>query len=97
MHVKGLALRLPKVNNICLPTKASKQMKRLRLLQLSHVKLVGNYDELLEDLKWFCWLKFPWRCPPKNFYKRTIVAIDFKCSNLKCFWNNPQVCMHVCK
>ena len=67
MHVKGLALGLPVINNICLPIGAFKQMKRLRLLQLRHVKLNGNYDNLFEDLRWICWVKFPWRCPTPNF------------------------------
>ena len=91
MHVEGLSLKLPRTNDISLPIRAFKPMKNLRLLQLSHVKLTGNCDELLEDLRWICWLELPWRCPPQNFYKGSLVVIDFRCSNLSHFWEVPQV------
>ncbi|XP_061376306.1 uncharacterized protein LOC133318335 [Gastrolobium bilobum] len=89
--VKGLSFSLPKTNDVSFDTKAFKKMKRLRLLQLGHVKLTGDYEYLSKDLRWLCWRGFPFRHIPVNFYQKKIVAIDLKYSNLHLVWKEPQL------
>jgi len=66
-------------------------MKRLRLLQLDHVQLTGNYGYLSKQLRWICWQGFPSKYIPKSFYLDGAVVIDLKHSNLQLFWKEPQV------
>ncbi|KAJ1440299.1 Leucine-rich repeat domain superfamily [Sesbania bispinosa] len=66
-------------------------MKRLRLLQLGHVKLTGEFEYLSKDLRWLCWHGFPLRYIPRNFFLNKLVAIDLKHSNLQLVWKEPQL------
>ncbi|KAJ1393717.1 Leucine-rich repeat domain superfamily [Sesbania bispinosa] len=66
-------------------------MKRLRLLQLGHVKLTGDFEYLSKDLRWLCWHGFPLRYMPGNFHLNKLVAMDLKHSNLQLVWKEPQL------
>ncbi|XP_057431921.1 disease resistance protein RUN1-like isoform X2 [Lotus japonicus] len=90
--VEGLALSLPKNNDdVVFGTKAFKKMKKLRLLQLGHVKLTGDFEYFSKDLRWLCWPGFPLRYMPGNFCLKKSVAIDLKHSNLQFIWKEPQL------
>ncbi|KAK7273962.1 hypothetical protein RIF29_15030 [Crotalaria pallida] len=89
--VKGLTFSLPKNNGVLYDTKAFKKMKRLRLLQLGHVKLAGDYEYLSKDLRWLSWHGFPLRYMPENFNQKSLVAIDLKYSNLQLVWKEPEL------
>jgi len=87
--VEGLILELPnlrKVNSI-----AFIKMQRLRLLQLDHVRLTGNYKYLSKELRWLRWHGFPLKFMPNNFYPRNLVVIDLQYSNLRRVWEVPKV------
>lgn len=89
--MKGLALKLPGKDTIHLKTKAFKKMNRLRLLQLSGVRLEGDFKYLTRDLRWLCWHGFPSTHAPTEFQQESLVAIDLQYSNLKQIWKNSQV------
>ncbi|XP_027908546.1 TMV resistance protein N-like isoform X3 [Vigna unguiculata] len=89
--IEGLALKLHFIGKDCFKAYAFEEMKRLRLLQLDHVQLTGNYGYLSKQLRWICWQGFPSKYIPKSFYLDGAVVIDLKHSNLQLFWKEPQV------
>ncbi|CAL0310069.1 unnamed protein product [Lupinus luteus] len=89
--IEGLALMLEKSSKVCFSTKAFEKMKKLRLLQLNGVQLDGDYGYLPKYLRWVYWQGFPLKYTPDNFYQGNVVAIDFRHSNLKLVWKEPQV------
>ncbi|XP_057744471.1 disease resistance protein RPV1-like [Arachis stenosperma] len=88
---EGIALKLSRMNPICLKTKAFKYMRRLRLLQLAGVQLKGNFKHLSTDLRWLCWHGCPSRYTEANFDQRNLVAIDLKYSYLQHVWKKGQM------
>ncbi|KAL0002286.1 hypothetical protein SO802_016067 [Lithocarpus litseifolius] len=72
-------------------TKAFMEMKRLRLLQLDHVLLTGDYKCLSKELRWLRWHGFPLKFMPNNFYPIHLVAIDLRYSNLREVWKDPKL------
>ncbi|XP_027334981.1 TMV resistance protein N-like [Abrus precatorius] len=93
--IKGLTLKLPEKNTICLKTKAFKKINSLRLLQLSGVQLDGDFKYLSGDLRLLCWHNFPLSCMPAEFRQRSLVAIELKHSNLKQMWEKAQVLVNL--
>ncbi|XP_054794889.1 disease resistance protein RPV1-like isoform X2 [Prosopis cineraria] len=91
ISIEGLALKLPRNNRVCLSTEAFKEMKKLRLIQLDHVQLEGDFECLSKDLKWLSWRRFPLRYIPGTFHQGSLVAIDLKYSNLYQIWKEPQL------
>ncbi|AES87069.1 TIR-NBS-LRR RCT1-like resistance protein, putative [Medicago truncatula] len=89
--VKGLALEFPRNNKVCLNTKASKKMNKLRLLQLSGVQLNGDFKYLSGELRWLYWHGFPSTYTPAEFQQGSLVAITLKYSNLKQIWKKSQM------
>ncbi|KAK7286788.1 hypothetical protein RJT34_22021 [Clitoria ternatea] len=89
--IEGLALKLERTSKVCFNTKAFEKMKRLRLLKLNHVQLVGDYEYLPKHLTWVYWQGFPLKHIPDNFYHGNVVAIDMKYSNIKSVWREPQL------
>ncbi|RDY12716.1 Disease resistance-like protein CSA1, partial [Mucuna pruriens] len=89
--VEGLALKLCFNNKNCFEAYAFEEMKRLRLLQLYHVQLTGDYGYLSKQLRWIYWQGFPLKYIPNNFYPEGVIAIDFKRSNLRLVWKEAKV------
>ncbi|KAK7286888.1 hypothetical protein RJT34_22218 [Clitoria ternatea] len=89
--IKGLALKLPKRNTICLKTKTFKKMNSLKLLQLSGVQLDGDFKYLSRDLRWLYWNDCPLTCIPTEFHQGSLVVIELKYSRLKQTWQKPQM------
>ncbi|XP_040870290.1 disease resistance protein RPV1 [Glycine max] len=89
--IEGLALKLPRNNTKCLSTKAFKEMKKLRLLQLAGVQLVGDFKYLSKDLRWLCWHGFPLACIPTNLYQGSLVSIELQNSSVNLLWKEAQV------
>ncbi|TQD88342.1 hypothetical protein C1H46_026086 [Malus baccata] len=81
--IEGLALDLPSVKEISFSTEAFTNMKRLRLLQLKHVRLTGGYQCLSKKLRWMCYHGFPLEFIPIELCQPNIVAIDMQYSSLK--------------
>ncbi|KAK7350579.1 hypothetical protein VNO77_09355 [Canavalia gladiata] len=89
--IEGLALKLNGTNSDSFKANAFKEMKILRLLQLHHVQLSGDYAFLSKLLRWVYWLGFPLEYIPDNFNLERVVVIDIRCSNLRRFWKKPQL------
>ncbi|XP_054780606.1 disease resistance protein RUN1-like isoform X2 [Prosopis cineraria] len=89
--IRGLALNLSKTKTLSFDTIAFKMMTRLRLLQLGHVKLEGNYEYLSKELRWLCWHGFPLSCMPDNFHLENLIAMDLKYSHLTHVWEKCQL------
>ncbi|XP_050147027.1 disease resistance protein RUN1-like isoform X2 [Malus sylvestris] len=81
--IDGLALNLPSLEETSFSTGAFRNMKRLRLLQLNYVRLVGGYQCLSKKLRWLCWHGFPLEFIPIELCQPNIVAIDMRYSSLK--------------
>ncbi|KAJ1411288.1 Toll/interleukin-1 receptor-like proteiny [Sesbania bispinosa] len=88
--VEGLALKLPRTDKQHLITKAFKNMKTLRLLQLAGVQLDGDFKYLSRNLRWLCWNGFPLTCIPANFCQGSLVSIELENSNVKLVWEKSQ-------
>ncbi|KAI9075680.1 hypothetical protein K1719_042377 [Acacia pycnantha] len=91
--IEGISLKMEtNPHRECLvDSKAFKKMRKLRLLQLDYVNVEGDYKHLSRGLRWLCWHGFPLEYVPNNFHQKKLVAIDFKCSNLKGVWKEPQL------
>ncbi|XP_022633874.1 TMV resistance protein N-like [Vigna radiata var. radiata] len=87
---EGLSLKLHSTRD-CFKADTFKEMKRLRLLELDHVQLVGDYGYLSEELRWICWKGFPSQYIPDNFRMKNVIAIDLKHSHLQLVWKQAQV------
>ncbi|KAL5080333.1 hypothetical protein RYX36_008754 [Vicia faba] len=83
--VLGLALKLSRANAKCFSTKAFEKMERLRLLQLDEVKLDGDFEYVSRDLRWLSWNGLSQI--PINFYRKNLVSIELKNSNLELLGN----------
>ncbi|KAK7382583.1 hypothetical protein VNO80_01495 [Phaseolus coccineus] len=90
--IEGLTLKFPISNTKSLSTKAFMNMKKLRLLQLSGVELVGDFEYLSKDLRWLCWHGFPLAFIPTSFYQGNIVSIELENSKITMMWKEAQVC-----
>jgi len=66
-------------------------MKKLRLLQLDHVDLTGDYRCLSKDLRWVHWQGFTFNYTPDDFYQENLVVIDLKYSSIQQVWNETKV------
>ncbi|KAI9081669.1 hypothetical protein K1719_036405 [Acacia pycnantha] len=91
--IEGISLKMETTpHRECLvDSKAFKKMRKLRLLRLDYVNVEGDYKHLSRGLRWLCWHGFPLKYAPNNFYQKKLVAIDFKCSNLREVWKEPQL------
>ncbi|XP_059461858.1 disease resistance protein RUN1-like [Corylus avellana] len=89
--VEGLTLELTSLSKMNFNSEAFMKMQRLRLLQLDHVRLTGDYKYLSKELRWLCWHGFPLKFIPKDFYPRNLVVIDLQYSNLKKVWESPKL------
>nr|CDK13059.1 TIR-NBS-LRR disease resistance protein [Malus domestica] len=81
--IEGLALNLPSPEETSFSTKAFRNMKRLRLLQLNYVRLTGGYQCLSKKLRWLCWHGFPLEFIPIELCQPNIVVIDMQYSSLR--------------
>ncbi|WVZ17061.1 hypothetical protein V8G54_010043 [Vigna mungo] len=89
--IEGLTLKLPRTNTKSLRTKAFMNMKKLRLLQLSGVELVGDFEYLSKDLRWLCWHGFPFAFIPTSFYQGSLVSIELENSKITMVWKATQL------
>ncbi|XP_027907751.1 TMV resistance protein N-like isoform X2 [Vigna unguiculata] len=88
--IEGLTLKLNLTNRECFKADAFEEMSSLRLLQLHHVELTGDYGYLSKQLRWIYWQGFPSKYIPDNFYLEDAIAINFKHSNLRQLWKEPK-------
>ncbi|KAK2988897.1 hypothetical protein RJ640_002031 [Escallonia rubra] len=80
-----------RAHEIDLDTAAFSRMQRLRLLQLSNVRLNGGYEEFPKKLRWLCWRGFPLRTIPFDFPAENLVVLDMRNSSLVQVWKGTKV------
>lgn len=67
-------------------TRAFQCMVKLRLLQINHVKLVGDFKLLPADLKWLQWKGCPLEVIPPELLSRKIAVLDISESMITQVW-----------
>ncbi|KAI5422994.1 hypothetical protein KIW84_046128 [Lathyrus oleraceus] len=89
--VEGLVLKLQRSTKFCFNTNSFKGMKKLRLLELDHVDLNGDYGSLSNDLRWVHWQGFTFNYIPDDFNQENLIVIDLKYSNIEHVWNETKL------
>ncbi|KAF8407993.1 hypothetical protein HHK36_007133 [Tetracentron sinense] len=67
-------------------TKPFEPMKNLRLLQINHVNLVGNFEFVPAALRWLQWKGCPLEALPSDFCPRELAVLDLSESKIKRVW-----------
>ncbi|KAL4338100.1 hypothetical protein AHAS_Ahas12G0176400 [Arachis hypogaea] len=91
LKAKGLSLKLPMTNSICLSKEAFKNMTKLELLQLAGVQPNGEFKHLSRYLRWMSWHGFPLRHTPIDCYQPNIISIELENSKLKVLWKESRL------
>ncbi|KAK9930154.1 hypothetical protein M0R45_027206 [Rubus argutus] len=90
--IEGLALNLQRSDIKSFTTKAFTKMKKLKLLQLNYVKLIGDYSHLSKKLSWLCWRGFSLKFIGNEFlHQGNLVYMDLRYSNLLQVWDHPRL------
>ncbi|XP_020425355.1 TMV resistance protein N [Prunus persica] len=77
-------------NEVTLETDAFASMHKLRLLQLSHVRLIGRYKEFPTKLRWLCWNEFPFDYLPNDLTLESLVVLEMCYSSLRQVWKGKK-------
>lgn len=84
-------MKVQRTIRIPLSTDSFKEMKKLRLLQLDHSVLTGNYRYLSKELRWIHWQGFTFNYIPDDFYQENLVVIEVKHSSIKQVWKDTKL------
>ncbi|XP_012089185.1 disease resistance protein RPV1 isoform X2 [Jatropha curcas] len=87
----GTSTSFPVSNEVVFDTKPFAKMHKLKLLQLSYVKLIGGYEHFPKSLIWLCWHGFPLKSLPSNLYLGKLVVLDMRYSGIKHVWSGNRV------
>ncbi|KAJ8569878.1 hypothetical protein K7X08_006455 [Anisodus acutangulus] len=79
-----------KENGVTFHTRAFQRMVNLRLLQINHVKLVGNFKLLPAELKWLQWKGCPLEVIPPELWSRKIAVLDLSESMITHVWKKKK-------
>ncbi|RVX10626.1 TMV resistance protein N [Vitis vinifera] len=67
-------------------TKSFQPMVTLRLLQINHVQLGGNFKNIPAELKWLQWKGCPLKTLPSTFCPRKLTVLDLSESKIERVW-----------
>ncbi|GAU30756.1 hypothetical protein TSUD_354810 [Trifolium subterraneum] len=84
--VEGLIFKLQRTARITFSTNAFQEMKKLRLLKLDGVDLIGDYGLISKQLRWFDWQRSTVNYIPNDFEQGNLVVFELKYSNVKQVW-----------
>ncbi|KAM7480808.1 hypothetical protein LguiB_005391 [Lonicera macranthoides] len=70
---------------------AFKELRHLRLLRLSHVKLFGSYAVFPKELRWLYWRGLNLKSLPNEFQLENIVSLDIRNSSLERVWKETKL------
>ncbi|CAN6699573.1 unnamed protein product [Malus baccata var. baccata] len=93
-EVEGLALHLSiqDFERYAFSTEAFANMKKLRLLRLINVQLIGEYKHVPIKLIWLCWRGFPLQSIPDDFFNlEKLVFLDMQGSQLVQVWEGSKL------
>ncbi|XP_074356926.1 uncharacterized protein LOC141696707 [Apium graveolens] len=71
---------------ISFSTEAFSRMSKLRFLHLKGIILTGNFEQTLEDLRWFCWEQCPLTCLPSEFCPQDLIILKLPHSKITALW-----------
>ncbi|GMP39617.1 hypothetical protein CsSME_00010381 [Camellia sinensis var. sinensis] len=74
-----------------LNTDAFFSMRKLRILQLYSVQLIGRYEKFPKKLRWLCWHGFPLKFIPNDFPLENLVVLDMRNSSLAQLWKGTKM------
>ncbi|XP_034229594.1 TMV resistance protein N-like [Prunus dulcis] len=97
MHPAYSALSRRSNVEVVLETNAFAKMNKLKLLQLSHVQLEGNYQEFPKGLRWLSWHQSQLEMLPIDFPLKSLVVLEMCYSSLRRFWNQRTECLPTMK
>nr|XP_028965604.1 TMV resistance protein N-like isoform X1 [Malus domestica] len=92
-EVEGLArhLSIQDFERYAFSTEAFENMKKLRLLRLINVQLIGEYKHVPLKLIWLCWRGFPLQSMPGDFFNlEKLVFLDMQRSQLVQVWEGSK-------
>nr|GMD87264.1 TMV resistance protein N-like isoform X1 [Ipomoea batatas] len=75
----------------CFGVDAFSRMERLRILQLSHVKLSGSYALLPVNLRFLSWHGFSSKSIPDDFPLEGLLALDMRNGSLRKAWEGIRI------
>ncbi|KAL7205626.1 hypothetical protein ACSBR2_018536 [Camellia fascicularis] len=74
-----------------LNTDAFFSMRKLRILQLCSVQLIGRYEKFPKKLRWLRWHGFPLKFIPNDFPLESLVVLDMRNSSLAQLWKGTKM------
>ncbi|MCH84083.1 TMV resistance protein N, partial [Trifolium medium] len=89
--VEGLVLKSHRIDKFCFTTNSFKKMKKLRLLQLDHVDLTGDFEYLSKQLRWVNWQRSTFNYIPNDLDLGNLIAFELKYSNVKQVWKETEL------
>jgi len=89
--VEGLILKFQRTGRISFDTNAFQEMKKLRLLKLVGVDLIGDYGYISKQLRWIDWQRFTFNFIPNDFDQGNLIVFELKYSNVKQVWQETKV------
>ncbi|CAJ2635018.1 unnamed protein product [Trifolium pratense] len=89
--VEGLILKLQRTGKVSFSTNAFQEMKKLRLLKLDCVDLIGDYGLISKQLRWVDWQRFTFKFIPNDFDQGNLVVLELKYSNVKQVWQETKM------
>jgi len=89
--VEGLILRLQRTTRIRFSTNAFQEMKKLRLLKLDGVHLIGDYGLISKQLRWVDWQRSAFKFIPNDLDQGNLVVFELKYSKIKHVWQETKV------
>ncbi|CAJ2635031.1 unnamed protein product [Trifolium pratense] len=89
--VEGLNLKLERTARIRFGTKAFQEMKKLRLLKLDGVHLIGDYGLISNQLRWVDWQRSNFNFIPNDFELGNLVVLELKYSNVIQVWQETKL------
>jgi len=84
-------LKWQKTGKISFGTNAFQEMKKLRLLKLDGVHLIGDYGLISKQLRWVDWQRSSFKFIPNDFDQGNLVVFELKYSNVKQVWQETKV------
>lgn len=84
---------MPTGDKVGISTRAFESLPNLRLLQISNVNLIGSFENIFEELRWFCWYACSLECLPSSFQAPKLVFLEMQPSSVSILWEGTKVCI----
>ncbi|CAK8560216.1 unnamed protein product [Lathyrus sativus] len=89
--VEGLILKLHRTGRIRFSTNIFQEMKKLKLLKLDGVDVIGDYGLISKQLRWIDWQRSTFKFIPNDFDQENLVVFELKHSNVEQVWQETRL------